>query len=245
MIKNSIIRTKVYIMTNLNVAIFGCSGAIGKALCIEYTKKQNIDNIIAYSRSGENFENDLIKSIKVDYCNEESLSNAASSLQFKLDIIIVAIGALENPEKSIKDLSAQKFLDMFNANTIPTALIAKYFLPYLHRDKTTKFASISARVGSIEDNELGGWYSYRASKSALNMILKGLSIEQKRSNKNSIIFGLHPGTVNSKLSRPFQKKDKEYFSPEFSANKLIDVIDTKTTDDNGKIFAWDNKSIPY
>ena len=232
-------------MTNLNVAIFGCSGAIGKALCIEYTKKQNIDNIIAYSRSGENFENDLIKSIKVDYCNEESLSNAASSLQFKLDIIIVAIGALDNPEKSIKDLSAQKFLDMFNANTIPTALIAKYFLPCLHRDKTTKFASISARVGSIEDNELGGWYSYRASKSALNMILKGLSIEQKRSNKNSIIFGLHPGTVNSKLSRPFQKKDKEYFSPEFSANKLIHVIDTKTTDDNGKIFAWDNKSIPY
>ena len=104
-------------------------------------------------------------------------------------------------------------------------LIAKYFLPCLHRDKTTKFASISARVGSIEDNELGGWYSYRASKSALNMILKGLSIEQKRSNKNSIIFGLHPGTVNSKLSRPFQKKDKEYFSPEFSANKLIKVID--------------------
>ena len=214
-------------MTNLNVAIFGCSGAIGKALCIEYTKKQNIDNIIAYSRSGENFENDLIKSIKVDYCNEESLSNAASSLQFKLDIIIVAIGALDNPEKSIKDLSAQKFLDMFNANTIPTALIAKYFLPCLHRDKTTKFASISARVGSIEDNELGGWYSYRASKSALNMILKGLSIEQKRSNKNSIIFGLHPGTVDSKLSRPFQKKNKQYFSPEFSANKLIDVIDKK------------------
>ena len=185
-------------MTNLNVAIFGCSGAIGKALCIEYTKKQNIDNIIAYSRSGENFENDLIKSIKVDYCNEESLSNAVSSLQFKLDIIIVAIGALENPEKSIKDLSAQKFLDMFNANTIPTALIAKYFLPCLYRDKTAKFASISARVGSIEDNELGGWYSYRASKSALNMVLKGLSIEQKRSNKNSIIYGLHPGTVDSK-----------------------------------------------
>ncbi len=232
-------------MTNLNVAIFGCSGAIGKALCIEYIKKQNIDNIIAYSRSGVKFENDIIKSQQVDYCNEESLSNAASSLQLKLDIIIVAIGALDNPEKSIRDLSSQKFLDMFNANTIPTALIAKYFLPCLYRDKTTKFASISARVGSIEDNELGGWYSYRASKSALNMILKGLSIEQKRSNKNSIVFGLHPGTVDSKLSKPFQKKDKEYFSPEFSADKLINVIDTKTTDDNGKIFAWDNKIIPY
>ena len=232
-------------MTNLNVAIFGCSGAIGKALCIEYINKPNIDNIIAYSRSGEEFENNLIKSIKVDYCNEQSLAEAASSLQIKLDIIIVAIGALDNPEKSIRDLSAEKFLDMFNANTIPTALIAKYFLPCLYRDRITKFASISARVGSIQDNELGGWYSYRASKSALNMILKGLSIEQQRSNHNSIIFGLHPGTVNSKLSRPFQKKNKEYFSPEFSAKKLLNVIDTKTVDDNGKIFAWDNTIIPY
>ena len=232
-------------MTNLNVAIFGCSGAIGKALCIEYINKPNIDNIIAYSRSGEEFENNLIKSIKVDYCNEQSLAEAASSLQIKLDIIIVAIGALDNPEKSIRDLSAEKFLDMFNANTIPTALIAKYYLPCLYRDRITKFASISARVGSIQDNELGGWYSYRASKSALNMILKGLSIEQQRSNHDSIIFGLHPGTVDSKLSRPFQKKNKEYFSPEFSANKLVNVIDTKTVDDNGKIFAWDNTIIPY
>ena len=232
-------------MTNLNVAIFGCSGAIGKALCIEYINKPNIDNIIAYSRSGEEFENNLIKSIKVDYCNEQSLAEAASSLQIKLDIIIVAIGALDNPEKSIRDLSAEKFLDMFNANTIPTALIAKYYLPCLYRDRITKFASISARVGSIQDNELGGWYSYRASKSALNMILKGLSIEQQRSNHDSIIFGLHPGTVDSKLSRPFQKKNKEYFSPEFSAKKLLNVIDTKTVDDNGKIFAWDNTIIPY
>ena len=232
-------------MTNLNVAIFGCSGAIGKALCIEYINKPNIDNIIAYSRSGEEFENNLIKSIKVDYCNEQSLAEAASSLQIKLDIIIVAIGALDNPEKSIRDLSAEKFLDMFNANTIPTALIAKYYLPCLYRDRITKFASISARVGSIQDNELGGWYSYRASKSALNMILKGLSIEQQRLNHDSIIFGLHPGTVDSKLSRPFQKKNKEYFSPEFSAKKLVNVIDTKTVDDNGKIFAWDNTIIPY
>ena len=232
-------------MTNFNVAIFGCSGAIGKALCIEYTNKPNINNIIAYSRSQEEFENNLIKSIKVDYCNEQSLAEAASSLQIKLDIIIVAIGALDNPEKSIRDLSAEKFLDMFNANTIPTALIAKYFLPCLYRDRITKFASISARVGSIQDNELGGWYSYRASKSALNMILKGLSIEQQRSNHDSIIFGLHPGTVDSKLSRPFQKKNKEYFSPEFSAKKLVNVIDTKRLDDNGKIFAWDNTIIPY
>ena len=173
------------------------------------------------------------------------MAETAQSLECKLDIIIVAIGALKQPEKSIRDLSSVKFIDMFNANTIPTALIAKYFLPKLYRDRITKFASISARVGSIEDNELGGWYSYRASKSALNMVLKGLSIEQKRSNPDSIIFGLHPGTVDSKLSKPFQKKNKEYFTPEFSAEKLVNVIDAKTVADNGKIFDWDNKIIPY
>ena len=124
-------------------------------------------------------------------------------------------------------------------------LIDKYFLPHLYRDRITKFASISARVGSIEDNQLGGWYSYRASKSALNMILKGLSIEQRRLNPDSVIFGLHPGTVDSKLSKPFQKIDKDYFTPEFSADKLVSVIDKRTIDDNGKIFDWDNKIIPY
>ena len=232
-------------MEPLNIAIFGSSGAIGKALSIEFSKNNNINKIFAYSRNGDQLDNQSIFSKKVNYLKENNLAEVAQSLKCKLDIIIVAIGALEQPEKSIRDLSSDKFIDMFTANTIPTALIAKYFLPKLYRDRVTKFTSISARVGSIEDNQLGGWYSYRASKSALNMILKGLSIEQKRLNSDSIIFGLHPGTVDSKLSKPFQKKDKEYFTPEFSAKKLVNVIDTKTIADNGKIFDWDNKIIPY
>ena len=208
-------------------------------------KKENIENIFAFSRKGDTLNHKCIISKTVDYLNEDSLNKASLSIEVKLDVVIVAIGQLDNPEKSIRELSANKFIDMFNANTIPTALIAKYFLPLLYRDRTTKFASLSARVGSIEDNHLGGWYSYRASKSALNMILKGLSIEQKRLNPNSIVFGLHPGTVDSKLSKPFQKKGKEYFTPEFSAKKLVKVIDGKTTDDDGKIFAWDDTIIPY
>ena len=232
-------------MEPLNIAIFGSSGAIGKALSIEFSKNNNINKIFAYSRNGDQLDNQSIFSKQVNYLNENNLAEVAQSLKCNLDIIIVAIGALEQPEKSIRDLSSDKFIDMFTANTIPTALIAKYFLPKLYRDRVTKFTSISARVGSIEDNQLGGWYSYRASKSALNMILKGLSIEQKRLNSDSIIFGLHPGTVDSKLSKPFQKKDKEYFTPEFSAKKLVNVIDTKTIADNGKIFDWDDKIIPY
>ena len=232
-------------MKPINIAIFGSSGAIGEAICIEYAKKENIENIFAFSRKGDTLNHKCIISKTVDYLNEDSLNKASLSIEVKLDVVIVAIGQLDNPEKSIRELSANKFIDMFNANTIPTPLIAKYFLPLLYRDRTTKFASLSARVGSIEDNHLGGWYSYRASKSALNMILKGLSIEQKRLNPNSIVFGLHPGTVDSKLSKPFQKKGKEYFTPEFSAKKLVKVIDGKTTDDDGKIFAWDDTIIPY
>ena len=232
-------------MVSMNIAVFGSSGAIGEALCIKFSQSNNVNKIFAFSRNGDQLNNKTIISKQVDYLNEDSLFNTAQSLQCDLDIIIVAIGALEHPEKSIRDLSSAKFFDMFTANTIPTALIAKYFLPHLYRDRITKFASISARVGSIEDNQLGGWYSYRASKSALNMILKGLSIEQRRLNPDSVIFGLHPGTVDSKLSKPFQKKDKEYFTPEFSAEKLVSVIDTKTIADNGKIFDWDNKIIPY
>ena len=232
-------------MKPLNIAIFGSSGSIGKALCVEYANKENIENVFAFSRKGDKLNQKNINSHTVDYLDEESLKRTSLSINCKLDIVIIAIGQLDNPEKSIKELSAKKFIDMFKANTIPTALIAKYFLPLLYRDRTTKFASLSARVGSIEDNHLGGWYSYRASKSALNMILKGLSIEQKRLNPNSIVFGLHPGTVDSKLSKPFQKNGKEYFSPKFSAKKLVNVIDKKTTDDDGKIFAWDNAIIPY
>ena len=232
-------------MVSMNIAVFGSSGAIGEALCIKFSQSNNVNKIFAFSRNGDQLNNKSTISKQVDYLNEDSLFNTAQSLECNLDIIIVAIGALEHPEKSIRDLSSTKFIDMFTANTIPTALIAKYFLPHLYRDRITKFASISARVGSIEDNQLGGWYSYRASKSALNMILKGLSIEQRRLNPDSVIFGLHPGTVDSKLSKPFQKKDKEYFTPKFSAEKLVSVIDTKTIADNGKIFDWDNKIIPY
>ena len=230
-------------MSNLNIAIFGSSGAIGRSLCLEYAKSKNTNKIFAFSRDEVTSNDTKIINKQVNYLDENSLKQAAEILNVKLDLIILATGALKNPEKSIKDLSIEKFIQMFKANTLPTALISKYFLPILYKDRITKFTALSARVGSIEDNHLGGWYSYRASKTALNMVLKNLSIEQQRINPNSIIFGLHPGTVNSALSKPFQRKNMEYFSPEFSAGKLKEVISLKTIKDNGKIFAWDNSEI--
>ncbi|MDC0037014.1 short-chain dehydrogenase, partial [bacterium] len=125
--------------------------------------------------------------------------------------------------------------------------IAKHCLNKLDKTKPSIFAALSARVGSIEDNKLGGWYAYRMSKTALNMFIKTASIEIKRQNPNAIVVGLHPGTVDSPLSKPFQKniKPEKLFTPEFSANKLIQVMHSLNINDSGKIFAWDGKQIPY
>ena len=124
-------------------------------------------------------------------------------------------------------------------------MIAKHFLPKLNRENLSIFAAISARVGSISDNYLGGWYAYRASKSALNMIIKNAAIEIGRRNKNAVIVGLHPGTVDSKLSKPFQGNipHNKLFTPEYSAKKLLEVISTLKPWQSGKCWAWDGTEV--
>ena len=118
-------------------------------------------------------------------------------------------------------------------------------IDYLRKDEKSVFAFLSARVGSISENKLGGWYSYRASKTALNQIIKNFSIEIKRTNKNAIFVGLQPGTVKSFLSKPFERNVKEdnLFTPEYSAEKLLQVINDLSTDDSGKFFAWNGEEI--
>ena len=230
-------------MDQLKIAIFGSSGAIGSALCRKYIQQENVEKVYCFSRKITEVKHEKVHCFVLDYLDEENLSTISSEINFSFDIILISIGALLNPEKSIKDLNVEKFNNMISANTLPTLLIGKYFLPKLNKNRISKFASLSARVGSISDNFLGGWYSYRASKSALNMIIKNFSIEINRTNKNSIIFGLHPGTVTSKLSDPFKNKNKNYFSPETSADYLYNVIETKTKNDSGKIFDWNNQEI--
>ena len=149
------------------------------------------------------------------------------------------------PEKSLRELSLEKFQRLFLVNTIIPALIAKHFCPYLNKETPSVFAALSARVGSISDNQLGGWYSYRSSKAALNMIIKNTAIEINRTNKQAIIVGIHPGTVNSNLSKPFQKNvpKEKLFSPNFAAEKIYQVITQLSSQSSGKCFAWDNTEI--
>ena len=188
---------------------------------------------------------------RIDYTDEASIEAAAAlaSKDSPLDIVMVATGLLHDgelmPEKSLKELSAEKFQRLFNVNTILPALIAKHFLPKLNRDHRSLFAVLSARVGSISDNQLGGWYAYRTSKAALNMIIKNAAIEMSRRNKQAIIVGLHPGTVDSNLSQPFQGNiaDGKLFTPAFSAIKMLAVLESLTPGDSGRCFAWDGKEI--
>jgi len=192
--------------------IIGAGGSIGRAFC-EYYANQSPDNEVhAFSRQDiDPFLQVNVTHHILDYADETQIESAANVVakDSPLDCVIVATGILHDegavpaikPEKNLRQLSEAQFQAVFAANTITPALIAKHFIPKLNRTSTSVFAALSARVGSISDNELGGWYSYRASKAALNMLIKTGAIETKRTNKQAIIIGLHPGTVDSPLSQ--------------------------------------------
>lgn len=234
-----------------NIAIIGSSGAIGSAFTQQLARLHPDATIHAFSRNEAKALANHIIHHTIDYKSEACIEESASlaSKESPLDMVIVATGILHNvelmPEKSLRELSAEKFKILFEANTILPALIAKHFLSKLNRENRSIFAVLSARVGSISDNRLGGWYSYRASKAALNMIIKNSAIEIGRRNRKAIIVGLHPGTVDSNLSKPFQANvpDENLFTPDFSAKKLLEVLENLTVESSGKCFAWDGEEI--
>jgi len=234
-----------------NIAIIGCSGALGGAFARHLATMHPEAAIHGFSRREPQYSLPNLAWQPIDTQDETSIAECASiaGQAQPLDMVIVATGILHDeniqPEKSLRDLSADRFQAVFQANTIVPALMAKHFLPRLNRSHRSVFAALSARVGSISDNQLGGWYAYRASKAALNMILKNAAIEIARRNTRAIVAGLHPGTVDSGLSKPFQKNvpGGKLFTPEFSAARLISVLDTLTPDQSGKCFAWDGEEI--
>ena len=235
-----------------NVAVIGSSGAIGNSISKLLKSEISVESVYNFSRSAISESSEKEKNIYIDIENEDSIIESIKKIpkDIKFDLIFVATGILHNdediyPEKSIKDISGNKLKKVLMVNTIGPALIGKYFIPFLNKNNRNVFAFLSARVGSISNNKIGGWYSYRASKSALNQIIKNFSIEIKRSNPNSIFVGLQPGTVKSNLSKPFQKNvnSKNLFSPDYSAKKLLDVINNLSIEDTGKLFAWDGEEI--
>lgn len=234
-----------------NVAIIGSSGAIGNTFTELLSDLYPNVQIHAFSRHHTKKISPNVFYHSMDYKDEASIEESAliSSKHAPLDMVIVATGILHDgklmPEKSIQELSTEKFQHLFEVNAIFPALVAKHFLPKLNRNNRAIFAALSARIGSISDNQLGGWYAYRASKAALNMIIKNLAIETGRSNKQAVIVGLHPGTVDSSLSKPFQGNvpDGKLFTPQFSVQKMLEVLDNLTPEQSGKCFAWDGLEI--
>ncbi len=237
----------------LRVIVIGASGGIGAAFIDHLTASDQVTQIYALSRQGTAHSSPKVANLTFDFTDEESLKAAAESLREldPFDLIIVATGLLHGegiaPEKSIRDLSFKGFEASFMSNVIGPAMTAKYFLPLLNRNRKSVFAALSARVGSISDNRMGGWYAYRASKAALNMVLKTLSIEYGRRFKQAVIIGLHPGTVDTGLSKPFQANVPEgkLFTPEFSAAKMLEVIDQVAPENTGMLFDWAGKEIPF
>ncbi len=226
--------------------IIGASGGIGRALTEAVISRARHDAVHALSRSGAEISG--ADSGFIDIEDEASIAAAAARIG-SADLIIVATGLLHadgyGPEKNCRALSHDDLLRAFAVNAVGPALVAKHFLPLLPKEGRSVFAALSARVGSISDNGLGGWYGYRASKAALNQLIRTLAIELARQKPEAICAALHPGTVDTALSGPFQANVPEgkLFTPDYAAGKLLDVLDGLTANESGRLFAWDGAEI--
>ncbi len=238
-------------MTAKRVAIFGANGGIGNQFVRHYLNHPGVEQVYAFSRNKLSLDDDRLHFIPVDVMTEASIKESLEAIgDNKLDCVVVALGTLHDgermPEKQLADLSLSNLEEVFQINTFAPALIIKHIKPYLNKAERNVIGLLSARVGSISDNRLGGWYAYRASKAALNMLIKSAAIELGRSHKRSIIIGLHPGTVDTNLSKPFQGRLKEgqLFTPEQSVTQLANVIETVTQEQSGSCLAYDGSVIP-
>jgi len=222
--------------------VFGAGGGIGAALVEALRAAGKFKHVVSFSRS---------TSPAIDLLDEGSLERAAAFAADlgELRLVIDATGFLhddrQGPEKSWRQLDAANLARAFALNAIGPALIMKHVLPRLPRSDKSVFATLSARVGSIGDNRLGGWYSYRASKAALNQLVRTAAVELGRRSPNAICVALHPGTVATALSAPFAATGLEVHPPTAAARHLLAVVDQLTAEANGGFFDWRGQTVPW
>ncbi|RYM12334.1 SDR family NAD(P)-dependent oxidoreductase [Sphingobium cupriresistens] len=229
-----------------SAVIIGASGGIGGALEAALIEEGAFAVVHGFARSRSEAQH-------IDLRDEASIASAAAHVADGPvpTLVIVATGLLHDgdsgPEKALRDLDPEWLAQLYAINAIGPALVAKHFLPIMPRTGRTLFAALSARVGSIDDNRLGGWHGYRASKAALNMLIRTLAIEERRRNDRGIVVSLHPGTVDTFLSRPFQGNVPagRLFDPERAALQLLDVIEGLKVPDSGKLFDFQGEEIPF
>ena len=219
--------------------VIGASGGIGSACVAALEPDNRCARVIGLSRSSRP---------PVDLLDEATLAQAAASLASAgpYHLIITSVGILQSenlqPEKSLRALDPQMMARSFAINAIGPALVIKHFAPLLPKSGRSVLATLSARVGSIEDNRLGGWYSYRASKSALNQLMRTASVEIARTRPEAVLFALHPGTVATRLSQSFNPAH-EVFTPSEAASRLLAVMSAART--SGQFLAYDGSNIPW
>lgn len=244
--------------------VFGASGGLGAAFIRQLLEHSSVARVWAPSRNPDSAalqtlaaaHGDRLHRLAVDITDESSVMAVAEQIRAETPVVhllINAFGFLHDadaaiwPEKKWEDLSAEGMQRNFMVNAMAPALIAKHFIGLLNHRERAVFASLSARVGSISDNRLGGWYAYRMSKAAQNMLTRGLAIECARRAKRVICLALHPGTTDTGLSAPFQSRVPagKLFSADFAASKLLEQIDQASAEDNGRFLAWDGAPIPW
>lgn len=232
-------------------AVFGASGGIGRALC-EGLAAHGTQVIHAGSRRGDAPHGPAMRPFAFDLTDEASIAAAAAKMRDDPpDWVIIATGVLTlpdgtGPERTYKRLDQDVMTEVFARNTIGPALVAKHVLPLMPRAKPFVFAALSARVGSISDNRLGGWHSYRASKAALNMLLRNFALEMARTHLEGVVVGLHPGTVDSALSQPFQSglPDGQLTAPQDAAANLLGVLAGLGPQQSGRVFDFRGAEVP-
>ena len=224
--------------------MIGANGAIGLALVRQLAEDPRFEAVYALSRRPSRDAPPPVIHRPIDIAEERSIGAAAEAIEGRLDLVVIATGLLHEgaraPERALRELDAAWLARIFAINTIGPALVLRFFAPLLPRTGRSAIAALSARVGSVSDNRSGGWYGYRASKAALNMVVRTSAIELARTRPEAICVSLHPGTVESGLSRPFQASvpaDK-LFRPGYAAARLLTVLDGLTPEQSGRCFAW-------
>ena len=224
---------------------------IGNALAHALAEDEDVSRIwLSWRSTAPEIFSEKIKCFQMDACVDSEVASALDRLG-PLDGIINTIGLLHDgsvrPEKSITRLDTAAFDKTLTVNVLPTLLLAKYGRKALKDSQRAWFATLSARVGSISDNQLGGWYSYRASKAALNMALKTLAIEWRIAVPRCTVASLHPGTVGSPLSDPFTRRTEpeRVFTPTQSASYLREVLHKLSPTQSGRFWSWDGTEIPW
>lgn len=197
---------------------------------------------------------DRLALLPMDITDEAQIAAGIGQIRQGIDrlhLVVYCVGFLHTdriqPEKSLQQLESEQLLRYFQVNSIGAALLAKHLVPLLKHPDRSVYASISAKVGSIGDNQLGGWYGYRASKAALNMFMKTVAIEYSRKSPKTLIALLHPGTTDTELSKPFQRgvPPEKLFSVDRTAAQLLRVIANLQPDDSGQFFSWDGSHLPW